>query len=387
MRKLNSFAALGLAAVMVTGLVGCGSSSSTSESSTSSASTSASVETSSTSAAEETTSSSSTSTSSSEAVVADSTTSSTSSTDAGEVPEVTGDYETDCYAIVLKTQSSQFWQDMKTGIEEEADRLGVTVDIQSGNTEDDVEGQVTILENFLSTGKYKAIGVAPISDVNLNNTIATATEQEIQVVDIDEKIDADALADLGGALYAYVATDNEAVGEMAANELLNQIGEDGAQVAIIEGKAGALSGEQRRDGAKAAFEAAGAEIVDSQPADWDRTKAYDVATNIMNANPDLKAIYCCNDTMALGAAEAVQAAGKDVLVCGTDGDSEAIQAVADGEMAATVAQNPKEIGAKALDLMVEAVQEGSTPVAGQDFPTYGIDAILITADNASDYLE
>ena len=59
----------------------------------------------------------------------------------------------EAYAIVLKTQSSQFWQDMKAGIEDEAKKLNVTVDVQSGNTEDDVEGQVTILENFISSGK------------------------------------------------------------------------------------------------------------------------------------------------------------------------------------------------------------------------------------------
>ena len=125
----------------------------------------------------------------------------------------------EAYAIVLKTQSSQFWQDMKAGIEDEAKKLNVTVDIQSGNTEDDVEGQVTILENFISSGKYKAIGVAPISDVNLNNAIAQATKAGIVVVDIDEKINADALGKLGGALSAYVATDNQAVGKMAGEEL------------------------------------------------------------------------------------------------------------------------------------------------------------------------
>ena len=297
--------------------------------------------------------------------------------------EASGD---EAYAIVLKTQSSQFWQDMKAGIEDEAKKLNVTVDIQSGNTEDDVEGQVSILENFISSGKYKAIGVAPISDVNLNNAIAQATKAGIVVVDIDEKINAEVLGKLGGALSAYVATDNKAVGKMAGEELTKQL-EKGSEVAIIEGKAGAISGEQRRDGAKAAFEEAGAKLVDSQPADWDRTKAFDVATNMMNAHPDLKAFYACNDTMALGVAEAVKKAGKDILVCGTDGDKEAISAVDKGEMTATVAQDPKAIGAKSLDLLVDAVKNGEKPEAGKEFKTYGIEAILINKDNAKDYLK
>ena len=289
------------------------------------------------------------------------------------------------YAVVLKVLSSQFWQTMRDGIQAEADKMGIKVDIYAANTEDDVEGQVTLLENDISTG-YKAIGVAPISDVNLNNAIADATSKGIKIVNIDEKVNMDALAELGGACTAYVATDNVAVGKLGAEYLIEQIGGAG-EVAIVEGKAGAVSGENRRDGAKAAFEAAGLTIVESQPADWDRTKAYDVATNYITAHPDLKAIYCCNDTMAMGVQEAVEASGKDIKVCGTDGNDDAIQSVADGKLAATVAQDPAAVGAKGLQLMVEAVENDAAMEPGAEVPVYGIDAILITSENASEYIK
>lgn len=289
------------------------------------------------------------------------------------------------YAVVLKVLSSQFWQTMRDGIQAEADKMGIKVDIYAANTEDDVEGQVTLLENAISTG-YKAIGVAPISDVNLNNAIADATSKGIKIVNIDEKVNMDALAELGGACTAYVATDNVAVGKLGAEYLIEQIGGAG-EVAIVEGKAGAVSGENRRDGAKAAFEAAGLTIVESQPADWDRTKAYDVATNYITAHPDLKAIYCCNDTMAMGVQEAVEASGKDIKVCGTDGNDDAIQSVADGKLTATVAQDPAAVGAKGLQLMVEAVENDAAMEIGAEVPVYGIDAILITSENASEYIK
>ena len=305
-----------------------------------------------------------------------------SSAPAASVGTASGDAE---YAVVLKVLSSQFWQTMKTGIEAEADKLGIKVDIYAANTEDDVEGQVTLLENAISKG-YKAIGVAPISNVNLNNAIADATTKGIKIVDIDEKVDLDALTQLGGAVYAYVATDNVAVGKLGADYLAKQI-DAKSEVAIVEGKAGAVSGENRRDGAKAAFEAAGMTIVDSQPADWDRTKAYDLATNYITAHPNLKAIYCCNDTMAMGVQEAVEASGKDIKVCGTDGNDDAIQSVADGKLTATVAQDPAAVGAKGLDLMVEAVQKNAEMKPSTDITTYGIDAILITKDNASQYIK
>ena len=312
-----------------------------------------------------------------------STAASTASTSepADSVGTESGDAE---YAVILKVLSSQFWQSMRDGIQAKADELGIKVDIYAANTEDDVEGQVTLLENAISKG-YKAIGVAPISNVNLNNAIADATEKGIKIVNIDEKVDMEALAELGGACTAYVATDNVGVGRMGAEYLIEQIGGEG-EVAIVEGKAGAVSGENRRDGAKAAFEEAGLTIVESQPADWDRTKAYDLATNYITAHPDLKAIYCCNDTMAMGVQEAVEASGKDIKVCGTDGNDDAIQSVADGKLCATVAQDPAAVGAKGLELMVQAVEEDLPMEPGAEVPTTGIDAILITADNAADYV-
>lgn len=260
-----------------------------------------------------------------------STAASTASTSepADSVGTESGDAE---YAVILKVLSSQFWQSMRDGIQAKADELGIKVDIYAANTEDDVEGQVTLLENAISKG-YKAIGV----------------------------------------------------GRMGAEYLIEQIGGEG-EVAIVEGKAGAVSGENRRDGAKAAFEEAGLTIVESQPADWDRTKAYDLATNYITAHPDLKAIYCCNDTMAMGVQEAVEASGKDIKVCGTDGNDDAIQSVADGKLCATVAQDPAAVGAKGLELMVQAVEEDLPMEPGAEVPTTGIDAILITADNAADYL-
>ena len=126
--------------------------------------------------------------------------------------------------------------------------------------------------------------------------------------------------------------------------------------------------------------------MDSQPADFDRTKAYDLVTNYITAHPDLKAIYCVNDTMAMGAQEAVEASGKDIKVCGTDGHADAIQSVADGKLCATVAQDPALVGATGLELMVEAVETDAPLESTVDIPVTRIDPILITIDNAAENL-
>ena len=280
------------------------------------------------------------------------------------------------YAIVLKTLGNPFWETMKTGIEAKATELGVKVDIFAANSEDDVEGQLTILENAVSKG-YKAIGVAPLSPTNLNNVIAQAMKDGIYVVNIDEKVDVDALKALGGNVMGFVTTNNVAVGKLAGDDIVAKL-PDGGKVAIIEGKAGNASGLDRRNGAEEAFKAASnIELVESQPADWDRTKAYDVATNYLTKHPDLKAIYCCNDTMARGALEAVKAAGADVMVYGTDGNDDAVAAVKAGELTGTVAQDPAGIGAKSLELLVDMVKNATPIDLAADVPVEYVSAQLI----------
>lgn len=283
------------------------------------------------------------------------------------------------YAVILKTLANPFWQTMREGILEEAAKLGVKVDVYAANSEDDVEGQVTLLENAISKG-YKAIAVAPISSENLNPAIAEATKKGIYIVNIDQQVNMENLKALGGAVYAFVATDNVAVGRMGAQYIIDQIGGQG-KVAIIEGKAGAASGEDRKAGATQAFKAAGVELVESQPADWDRTKAYDLATNYISKHPDLKGIYCANDTMAMGALEAVENAGKDIIVVGTDGNADAVEAVKAGRLGATVAQDPKQIGRRGVQLMVEAVKSGKPIDPNAEPIIEKVEAILITKDS------
>ncbi len=287
------------------------------------------------------------------------------------------------YAIILKTLSNDFWAKMKAGIEEEAKELGVKVDIFAAQSEDDTAGQLTILENCL-TKKYKAIGVAPLSPTNLINGIVQANEKGIYVMNIDEKVDIDTLRNAGGSVIAFATTDNEAVGKKGAEFIMSKLGAEGGDVAIIEGKAGNASGESRKAGATKAFKDADEiDLVASQPADWDRQKALDTATSYIQMYPDLKAIYCCNDTMALGALQAVINAdmlGK-IIVVGTDGSAEALESIRAGQLDATVAQDPAQIGATSLRQMVEAAKNKPKFDPQADPKTIPVDSNIVTKEN------
>lgn len=287
------------------------------------------------------------------------------------------------YAIILKPLSNDFWAKMKAGIEEEAKKQGISVDVFAANTEEDTEGQLKILENCINKG-YKAIGVAPLSPTNLINGIVEANQKGIYVMNIDEKIDMDSLKAAGGSVIAFATTDNEKVGEKGAQYILDNL-TDGGEVAIIEGKAGNASGEARKTGAENTFKAASqVTLVASQPADWDRQKALDTAASMLQSNPNLKAIYCCNDTMALGALQAVKNAGKlgQILVVGTDGAAEALESVKAGELSATVAQNSAEIGATSLRRMIQAVKDGEKIDSNATAETIPVDSYVVTKDSA-----
>ena len=262
------------------------------------------------------------------------------------------------YAVVLKTLASPYWVSMKDGVMAEAKKRGVGVDVFAAAGEDDITGQQRLMEDVVNKN-YKAVGVAPISPVNLIQAMAAATKKGIYVINIDERADMGQLKAAGGSVVAFLSTDNLALGEKAGKFMLGKIGAAGGKVAIIEGKAGNSSGDARRDGVKKALATqANVQLVASLPGDWDRSKALDVTNTILQRNPDLKAIYAANDGMALGALQAVKNANKlgKVMVIGTDGVPEAIASVKAGELTATAAQDSAAMGAKALGAMFDALK-------------------------------
>ena len=283
-------------------------------------------------------------------------------------------------AVLLKTLANPFWQQMKTGIEAEGKKLGVPVDVFASPSESDVAAQLTLFEDLLNKN-YKAIAFAPLSPVNLVQVVGKAYKKGIYLVDLDEKIDMSSLKQAGANVEAYVTTDNVAVGKKAADYIIQQLGEKGGKVAIIEGRAGVASGEARKKGATDAFKAAkNIDLVTSQPADWDRLRALDVATNALQRTPDIAAFYACNDTMALGAVQAVQNLGKGgkIMVVGTDGIPEAVNAVKAGRLTATVAQDPAKVGSTGLDLLVDAIKGGKQIGLDAEPKFVPIDSILVT---------
>lgn len=292
------------------------------------------------------------------------------------------------YLMIIKTLSSPFWINLKNGIEEEANRLKVNVTVLAGNSEDDIQGQLRLFEENIGKD-YVGIGFAPISPVNLISAVSLAYSRGIYLVNVDEKINMEQLKANKANVEGFVNTDNFKVGASAAKFIVEQI--KSGDVIIIEGKAGTISGEDRRTGAASVFtNTSGINLVASQPADWDRTRALDVTSSLLQRYPNIKAIYCCNDTMALGAQQAVENIQKQnsIIVVGTDGTPEAFQSIKEGRLKATMEQDSKQIGAQGLRLLVEAVQQNKGLISVDAEPkVIGLEAILVTQDNVEERIQ
>jgi ribose transport system substrate-binding protein len=151
-----------------------------------------------------------------------------------------------------------------------------------------------------------------------------------------------------------VASDNIKGGEMAANYIIEKFGEN-AQVIELEGVPGASATRERGQGFHNIADQK-LNIIAKQAADFDRTKGLTVMENLLQANPDIKAVFAHNDEMALGAIEAINSSGKEVMVIGFDGNDDALNAIKSGDMEATVAQQPELIGKLAVDAARDVLQ-------------------------------
>lgn len=260
---------------------------------------------------------------------------------AGDAPSV---------ALVLKTLNSPFFIELEAGARQAADSLGVELVVQAPDREIDVERQMQIIENLLQTG-IDVLALTPSGSREIVSAIAEANQEGVPVVIVDTRADAQALAEAEATIATFIGSDNVDGGRIAGRFVAEALGGQG-RVAVVEGIPGHETGDSRLRGFREVIaQHPGISIVASQTANWERDQAFNVTQNMLQSHSDLQAIFAANDMMALGAVEAIAAAGRtgDVLVVGFDALDEARQAIREGRMAATIAQNPRDMGRLAIE--------------------------------------
>ena len=238
---------------------------------------------------------------------------------------------------VAKQFQNEYWRTLKEGYEEGAGLASeagvkVTIDVQAALDENDEQGQRAILNNMINK-KYSVLLLSPISDGNLVPGVESAVEKNIPVINVNDGLIANA--------PNFVGPKADQNGELAAEWISKQLDGKG-QVAIVIGMPKAFAARQRTEGFENWMTANSPdiEIVAKQNADWDRNKAKELAETWIKNYPDLKAIFCNNDGMALGVVEAVKESGKDILIVGVDGIGEAYDSIRKGELSATIDSFP-----------------------------------------------
>lgn len=276
-------------------------------------------------------------------------------------------------AFVPKAMDSEFWLSMRAGAQQAIEgRDDVVLSVLAPDREINVDQQVSILEDQIQRGA-RALVVAPSGSAQVMPVLEQAIGRGIPVVLVDSD------APLPGK-SAYAGTDNRAGGTLAGRHVIETVGT--GKIAIITG----VPGNQSQDDRAAGFletiaTVPGLQVVARQPANSERSLGLTVMENILTAHPDIKAVFATNDQMALGAVEAIMARSPkaSIVVVGFDATAEAVQAIIEGRMSASVAQRPFEMGRRSIEAAL-ALIDGRTVEPRIDTGTE-----LVTAANAQGY--
>lgn len=261
--------------------------------------------------------------------------------------------------LVLSTLNNPFFVTLKEGAEAKAKELGIELIVL--DSQNDPAKDMANVEDLVTKG-VSLILLNPTDSDAVVNAVKAANAAKIPVITIDRAAN-------GGEVVAHVASDNIAGGKMAADFINEKLAGKG-KVVELQGIAGTSAARDRGQGFNDELKTfAGLKVVAAQPADFDRTKGLNVMENILQAQPDIQAVFAHNDEMALGAVQAIEASGKKIMVVGFDAVDDAVKAVNDGKMAATVAQQPTLIGALGVETADKVLKgekvEKSIPVALQ----------------------
>ncbi|AHM56697.1 D-ribose-binding periplasmic protein RbsB [Peptoclostridium acidaminophilum DSM 3953] len=251
--------------------------------------------------------------------------------------------------LVVSTLNNPFFVTLKEGAEKKAQELGYELIVL--DSQDDPSKEIANVEDLVTQG-VSLILINPTDSDAVVNAVMAANDAQIPVVTLDRGAN-------GGEVVSHIASDNVAGGKMAGEFIIGKL-PDGGKLVELEGIAGTSAARDRGKGFNEAIAGkASYEVVAKQVANFDRTKGLEVMENILQAQPEIDAVFAHNDEMALGALEAIETSGRSIIVVGFDATDDAVKSVEAGKMAATVAQQPDMIGSLGVETAQNILNEES----------------------------
>jgi len=266
-------------------------------------------------------------------------------------------------ALVMKSLANEFFKTMENGAREHqkahSDRYSL---ICNGiKNETDVGRQIEIVEQMIAQ-RVDALVLAPADSKALVPVCKKAQDADIVVVNIDNKLDDEALQSKGIDI-PFVGPDNRKGARMAAEYLAEKKLQTGDEVAIVEGVPNAFNSVQRVKGFRDAMEAANVKIVTSQSGNWMQDDAEQVVAGMISQHPNLDAILCANDNMVLGAISALKSAGKldQVELIGYDNIGAIQDLIKEGTVLCTIDQHADQIAAYGIEYALDMLNKDTKP--------------------------
>lgn len=248
--------------------------------------------------------------------------------------------------LVVSTQNNPFFVTLKEGAVKKANELGYELIVL--DSQNDPSKELGNVEDLLVKG-VDVLLINPTDSDAVVSSVRAANRSKIPVVTLDRAAN-------GGKVVSHVASDNVLGGEVAGNYIVEKLGGKG-KVVELEGIPGTTAARDRGEGFNKAI-VGKLDVVAKQAADFDRTKGLTVMENILQAQPEINAVFAHNDEMVLGALKAIESSGrKNVIVVGFDATDDAVAAVKDGKLSATVAQKPAEIGAIGVEVADKIIKK------------------------------
>ncbi|MCU0914401.1 MAG: sugar ABC transporter substrate-binding protein [Planctomycetes bacterium] len=265
-------------------------------------------------------------------------------------------------ALVMKSLANEFFKTMEEGAKAHHEQHKDEYDLKvvGIKNETDVTQQIEYVEHMIAQ-KVDAIVIAPADSKSLVPVCKRAMDAGIIVVNIDNKFDADVLKDKQ-ARIPFVGPDNRKGARLAGVYLATRL-KAGDKVAIIEGAPNAYNGIQRKLGFEDAVLGSNLTIVSSQTGYWETDKAQPIASALINEHPDLKAILCANDSMALGAVAALKDAGKlgSIHVVGFDNIAAVQRLLKEKRVLCTVDQHADKLALFGIEYALEMLKTKAQP--------------------------
>ncbi|MCM3791340.1 sugar ABC transporter substrate-binding protein [Domibacillus indicus] len=238
-------------------------------------------------------------------------------------------------SVILKASNEEYWKIAERGAMDAGEKYGIDVNVMAPASETQVDQQISMIQDQFTSGT-SALVLAPSQPTTVLNALQQYKDSDTPVIFLDSDAEYE-------DKVSFVGTENFSAGKMGGEFLADKLSK-GDKVAIIRGQLGSTTHDERTNGAEEALEDAGLKVATVQAADSDKDKALTVMQNILQSNPDIKAVFTTSETMALGALRAVESKNKDILVVGFDGTTEGLESIQAGGLTAEVAQDPYQMG-------------------------------------------